>query len=131
MTTKKTLQSLVFLCLTGSLLSSCFFLHYMSSSTSTVPSSYTSGGNTIYTSGKTDSSFSKDNLNKDNIGLGNGYRYLPSTGNSKVLVIPVQFSDDSFTTVELERMANGFFGAATDTGWAGTSSAMRNWPVTQ
>jgi M6 family metalloprotease-like protein len=122
MTTKKTLQSLVFLCLTGSLLSSCFFLHYMSSSTSTVPSSYTSGGNTIYTSGKTDSSFSKDNLNKDNIGLGNGYRYLPSTGNSKVLVIPVQFSDDSFTTVELERMANGFFGAAADTGWESLTS---------
>ena len=80
-------------------------------------------GNVTYNTPSYNSSFTKENLNKDNIGLGLGQKYLPSVGNSKLLVIPVQFSDgSSFTSSQTQIIKNTFFGDASDTGWESLSS---------
>ena len=68
------------------------------------------------------SNYSKNNLNKDTIGLGMGYRYLPSVGESKILVIPIQTSDDKFTQKELKLIQDGFFGTEEETGWESVAS---------
>lgn len=63
------------------------------------------------------------NLTKDNImGSAMGWNPLPSTGNPKVLVIPVQTSDDHFSTDELSLIQKGFFGESDETGWESLSS---------
>ncbi len=61
----------------------------------------------------------------DNIGaLGAGK--FPSTGNGKILVIPVIFSDiGDFTSEELEVVNNAYFGDDTNTGWESLSSFYR------
>jgi len=50
--------------------------------------------------------------------------YMPSTGNIKVLVIPVQFSDySSYATDAVKsQIETTFFGNAADTGWESVSS---------
>lgn len=69
------------------------------------------------------SNFTKDNLTKDNIGLGLGSRYLPSTGDCKVLVVPIEFSDgNKYTTSQLQAINNCFFGDSNNTGWESVSS---------
>lgn len=69
------------------------------------------------------SSYTKSNLNKDNIAIGLNQRYLPSTGNTKLLVIPVEFSDgDRFTNNQLLTIQNTFFGEKSDTGWESAKS---------
>ncbi|MFA6829892.1 MAG: hypothetical protein WCR67_04245 [Bacilli bacterium] len=79
-------------------------------------------GNAIYkhVTGKT--GYSSDYLNKDNIGLGVGYHYLPSIGDRKILVIPIEFSDDSFTNIEMQRLEYSFFGDSNQTGWESVAS---------
>ena len=55
-----------------------------------------------------------------------GYHDLPSTGNSKMLVIPVVFSDCSLSEQELktehEFLEKTFFGKSEDTYWESVSS---------
>jgi M6 family metalloprotease-like protein len=75
---------------------------------------------------ETKSNYSKDNLNVTNIGAGYGYHYLPSTGDSKILVIPVQVTDYTFETQYGKNyettLNNVFFGDSDDTGWESVSS---------
>ncbi len=111
-------------------LTSCFFLgktvidigqHEGTTSSSTnfgTDSSY----NATYKTPSYGSNDSKDNINIQNVGKGFGYNYLPSKGSPSILVIPIQFSDDSFTTTELSRLNNTFFGEASDTGWESVKS---------
>lgn len=112
----------VLLSLSTLLLSSCIFVrpiypHH---------SSYQPvDGHVEYKTPTYSSSDKASNLNKDTLGLGLGYRYLPSVGNSKILVIPVQTKDDSFTSKELSLIQKGFFGSSDETGWESVSSYYR------
>ena len=45
------------------------------------------------------------------------YQGIPTTGNVNVLVIPVEFKDDTFTSAELENLEIAFNGTETQTGW--------------
>lgn len=65
---------------------------------------------------------STSNMTNTNIGLGYDYHYLPSTGNVKMLVIPVATADYSFDASQLSRIKKGFFGDADETGWESVSS---------
>lgn len=47
---------------------------------------------------------------------------LPSTGNFHALVIPVQFSGDTITQTQLDRLEKAFNGTASDTGWESVKS---------
>lgn len=79
-------------------------------------------GNTIYQYQKVNDEYKKENLTLENVGINCGYRYLPSLGNQKLLVVPVQFRDKEFTSTQLERLENVFFGKGEDTGWESVSS---------
>ena len=68
------------------------------------------------------SSFTVENMNKDNLGLGYGYHYLPSIGNSKILVIPIQTMDDQFSSNDKNRLQAAFFGKNYQTGWESVAS---------
>lgn len=64
----------------------------------------------------------QDNFSKLNDGcLANG---IPSVGTPKVLVIPVEFSDTTLSSVGVTRskIEKGFFGTSTDTGWESLTS---------
>lgn len=64
----------------------------------------------------------QDNFSKLNDGvLANG---IPSVGSPKVLVIPVEFSDTTLSSVGVTRsnIEKGFFGTSSDTGWESLSS---------
>lgn len=64
----------------------------------------------------------QDNFSKLNDGvLANG---IPSVGSPKVLVIPVEFSDTTLSSVGVTRsnIEKGFFGSSSDTGWESLSS---------
>lgn len=100
-------------------LCSCFYLEprYPDDTSSTG-----SNTNSHYKTPTYTSDYKTSNLNKRNIGLGLGYRYLPSVGNSKILVVPVETSDDSFTDDELSLIEDAFFGDASNTGWESVSS---------
>ncbi len=74
---------------------------------------------------ETNSTFSKANMNVDNVGAGFGYHYLPSSGSPKILVIPVECSDYSFEDYDSDwktMLSNAFFGDSTNTGWESVSS---------
>lgn len=77
---------------------------------------------TTYKTPSYPSDATKENLNKDSLGLGLDQRYLPSTGERKILVIPIETKDDSFTKDEITRIEKGFFGEASETGWESVSS---------
>lgn len=64
----------------------------------------------------------KENLNVKNMGAQLDYRYLPSTGDRKILVVPIQTKDDVFSQKELRLIQNGFFGESEQTGWESVSS---------
>jgi len=66
--------------------------------------------------------YEEANLNLGKIGEGLDYHYLPATGDSKILVVPVQFSDDKFTATELTRLKETFFGTSDDTYWESVAS---------
>ena len=52
-----------------------------------------------------------------------GQYSLPSKGESKLLVVPVQFSDGpTWTSSKLETLRKGFFGQADETGWESVAS---------
>ena len=70
-----------------------------------------------YGTPKYGSNYSSSNLNNKNLGLGMGYRYLPTTGDSKILVVPIATLDYSFTSSQLTMIENAFFGDADKTGW--------------
>lgn len=57
-----------------------------------------------------------------NIGKMNGQVFMPSTGESAILVIPISFTDREFTSTELERIENSFFGTSDETYWESVSS---------
>ena len=65
---------------------------------------------------------SSENLNIRNIGEGNSQVFMPSTGEAKILVIPIQFSDYSFPSGYDTMLENAFFGDADDTSWQSISS---------
>ena len=79
-------------------LSSCYFMNpnyrisWNHPSTETKTTDKVSYGTPDYSS-----SFSKDNLNKDTVGYGLGYKYMPSTGDRKILVVPVETTDYTFS----------------------------------
>lgn len=113
-------------CLMVFSLSSCFYFRHGSGglvstrqkdSGSSRPIHYVN--QVSYQTVKTGSAF---NLNNTNIGLGYGYHYLPSTGDVKLLVLPIASSDYEFTTTQLSRLSQGFFGESGDTGWESVSS---------
>ncbi len=65
---------------------------------------------------------SSKNLNIKNIGEGNSQVFMPSTGEAKILVIPIQFSDYSFPSGYGTMLENAFFGDEDDTSWQSVSS---------
>ena len=54
---------------------------------------------------------------------GNG-QYLQSTGNQRLLIVPVQFKNSSYTwdTTKLNKIEKAFFGASNETGWESVAS---------
>ncbi len=99
------------------------FLEWIKSNTSSSTTVKKTDGDITYNTPEYPSSFTKANLNKDNIGLGLNQRYLPSTGNSKLLVIPIEFKDGgSFSNTQLSIINNTFFGESSDTGWESAKS---------
>ena len=99
-------------------LSSCLYFNF-SDDSSTDRGSNNAGHYSTPTYGANDSA---DNITLKNIGLSFGQRYLPSTGNSKILVVPIQLTDRSFTSVELSRLDKTFFGTKAETGWESLAS---------
>ena len=95
-------------------LSSCVFFPQVN-----IPS-----GSSIYREPSYNSNYTSENLNLYNIGRGSLARavYMPSKGSPKSLVIPIEFSDDKFTDVELERLNYSLNGDSEDTGWESVSS---------
>lgn len=64
----------------------------------------------------------QDNFSKLNDGcLANG---IPSVGNPKILVIPVEFKDTSLSSLGVSKadIEKGFFGTSADTGWESLAS---------
>lgn len=80
------------------------------------------GRNFAYDTPQYSASYTSANMNKDYLASTIGQTYLPSTGDSRILVIPVQFSEDEFTEYELETLNNSFFGSSEQTGWESVSS---------
>ncbi len=102
-------------------LTSCFFFVPTDKNTETTSSSTTKTFANYKTPTYT-SDYSKDNLNKDMLGRGFGYRYMPSVGDSKLLVIPIQTTDYTFSSSDLNLIEKGFFGEASETGWQSVAS---------
>ena len=94
-------------------LTSCVFFNYGNDNP---------GANFSYKNPTYDSSYSSSNMNKDYLGRTIGQYFLPSTGQSSILVIPVQFQNDKFSEYELETLENTFFGEDYETGWESVSS---------
>lgn len=115
----KSARKLFFLSLIPSLmLSSCIIRIIPNKSTD-----YTDEkGNTVYKYQKADERYKKENLTLDMVGKSLGYHYLPSLGERKLLVVPIQFEDSKFTQTQLDRLENVFFGESEDTGWESVSS---------
>jgi M6 family metalloprotease-like protein len=106
------------------LLSSCYFFNPNYNKDSSSSSEETIDKVSFKTPENT-SSFSKSNMNVNTVGAGFGYHYLPSTGDSKILVIPIETSDYSFTSYGSEwktMLSNAFFGDETNTGWESVAS---------
>lgn len=103
-------------------LTSCFFLQPIERPTSETTATESGKEYTEYKKPNYPSGSKSEYLNKDLIGRGMDQRYLPSIGNSKILVIPIQMADDSFTTEELNRIEKGFFGKSEETGWESVAS---------
>ena len=103
-------------------LSSCFYLENGRKETkiSTIDPSHSSDA--VYKEPNYPAGYKKENLTNANIGLGSFYRYLPTTGNSKILVVPVETSNESFTSKELDLIEKGFFGSSKETGWESVAS---------
>ena len=116
---KKTRKVLFFSLVPSLLLSSCV-IRIIHTSTNTDFSD--EEGNTIYKYQKVNETYKKENLTLDNVGIGSGYRYLPSTGDRKILVVPIEFLDSTFDEISLKRLNNTFFGESNQTGWESVSS---------
>lgn len=71
---------------------------------------------------KLPNNYNSSNLNVRNLGDQLGYKYIPSTGDRKILVVPVETSDDTFTSTELKQIESAFFGSEEDTGWESVAS---------
>lgn len=106
-------------------LSSCFYLSTHKNSSS----SQSENKNISYVDFKQPTltaSFKKENMNVATLGYGFGYHYLPSFGNAKILVIPVESSDSSFESSYGKdwkiTLQNAFFGDSSSTGWESVSS---------
>ena len=117
---KKKTRKLLFFSLVPSLLLSSCVIRIIHTSTNTDFSD--EEGNTIYKYQKVNETYKKENLTLDNVGIGSGYRYLPSTGDRKILVVPIEFLDSTFDEISLKRLNNTFFGESNQTGWESVSS---------
>lgn len=113
---KKRKLTLSLICFLSISLSSCYFFNKNFTFSNKISISTNNSGSysdhVNYTKATYSKNFSKDNLNIDSLGYGYGYHYLPATGNSKILVIPIATSDKSFTDTELEDINTAFFGEA-------------------
>lgn len=70
-----------------------------------------------------DSTYSVSNLKREYVSYSAmGWHPFPSKGNPKLLVIPIETQDDSFTQSELKMIQTGFFGKSDETGWESVSS---------
>lgn len=132
MNSKKRILSLLSLTLVFPL-SGCFFLHpsnveiiihdFLSSNQENDDSkTYSYVTKTNYQTVSESGNYKTSNLTNKNIGLGYGYHYLPSTGDVKLLVIPIATQDYGFSSEEIQRIQDGFFGESSDTGWESVSS---------
>lgn len=65
---------------------------------------------------------SSANLNVTNVGAWNGQVYMPHQGEARILVVPIAFADDSFSSLELERLQHSFFSPSSMTGWESVAS---------
>lgn len=118
---KKKLFSALTACLFAASLTSCYFFLPNTGNTSSSAYANATGGTTYKTPTYT-SSMTKENLNVTNVGLASGLHYLPSTGDVKLLVVPIATTDYSFTSSELDLLEKGFFGSADETGWQSVAS---------
>lgn len=82
------------------------------------------GDNFYFDNPKYSSDDSAAYMNKDYVAQTVGQLYMPSTGESSILVVPVQFSDEDyqFTSIELKTLENTFFGTSDQTGWESVAS---------
>lgn len=99
------------------LVTSCFYLDLGQGGGSTG-----SIGQGNYKTPNYPSNYKKENLNVANMGAQLGYRYIPSVGDRKILVVPIQTKDDVFSQKELDLIQKGFFGESDETGWESVSS---------
>lgn len=71
----------------------------------------------VYYPNPDDMEFLQNKLKSEDITMG-----ISSLGQSNVLIIPVEFSDDKFTQDELEKLEKAFFGTEEETGWESVQS---------
>ena len=109
---KKAFFSLLFVL---PILSSCLF--FQGSSSSGNP-----GEDAVFREPDYPSDYRSENLNVTNLGYWNGQVFMPSTGRSSILVLPIEFSDCPFSQVELTRMEKTFFGDSDETSWESVRS---------
>lgn len=98
-------------------LSSCDFHLPFVSTNGSISSDGTGYGEPQY-----DRTFSAENLTVENVGAWNGQVYMPHFGSARILVVPIQFADDSFSEIELQRLEATFFGTSAQTGWESVAS---------
>ena len=122
---KKKVLPLFTLFLSSLRLSSCFFLRHPGVFNSSLDNSsrdYPSGSDLAYKTPTYGSGYSSANRTKENVGIGRGYRYLPSVGNSKILVVPIETSDYKFTDNQIDNLQKAFFGTSEENGWESVAS---------
>lgn len=122
---KKKAISVLSLAFSLARLSSCFFLRHPDIFVSLEDKNSInapSGTDLPYKTPNYTSAYSTENRTLDNIGIGRGYRYLPSSGNSKILVVPVETTDYQFTQSQLKNIQTAFFGTSEENGWESVAS---------
>lgn len=97
------------------LLQSCFFLGQ--DNINNLPVKKVTYGTPTYTS-----SYLESNMDVRHVNSSFGWEPLPSKGNSKLLVIPVETSDVAFTSNQIKLIQDGFFGSSSSTGWESVTS---------
>lgn len=120
---KKALSLLSVLAVTCTL-SSCLFIRHPNIfiSRNDNSSHAPSGKDIAYKTPNYTSEYSTDNRTLDNIGIGRGYRYLPSSGNRKILVVPIDTTDHEFTSKQVQNIKTAFFGTSEENGWESVAS---------
>lgn len=107
-------------------LSSCYFFNRNYNFSNNINSANSGNGSysdhVNYTKASYSNGYTTENLNIDSLGYGFGYHYMPSLGNAKILVIPIQTSDSNFKDSEIEDIRKAFFGDSDGSGHESVSS---------